>query len=82
MTALDTINSLFLSDGLFSYIGLVIIILLFIVITGIKKEAIALTLPMCGLVALVYLDAGLGWHFLLMILNAVFLLVEVGMSKK
>lgn len=82
MTLATTINELFLTDGVFSYLIVVIIMVLLLAVTGLKRELIVLALPVTVLIGLLYLDAGMGWQFLLMILNSVFLLLEFAAQKR
>lgn len=75
MTLLESLNELLLTDGLFAWIGLIFIFLMLLLVTKVAKYAVAVTLPASVLMSLLYLDAGLGWHFILMNIGAIFLLL-------
>lgn len=77
----EEINGLFLSDGLVSWLGLLILIIILVALVGVKKEYVALSLPILVLMGLLYLDAGLGWHFLISIVSSVFILVGMAVKK-
>lgn len=81
MTLADSVNELFFSDGIFSWIGLIVVVILLLAIVGYKKHLIALALPVTVLIGLLYLGEGLGWHFVISILNSVFLLVEFAAKR-
>lgn len=81
MTLADSINTLFFTDGVFSWVALLIVIVLLLSIVMFKKYLIALALPVTVLVGLLYLSEDLGWHFLIMVLNSVFLLLEYSAKR-
>lgn len=81
MTLLESLNDLLLTDGLFAWIGLIVIFLMLLLVTRAEKYAIAVTLPASVMIGLLYLNAGLGWHFILMDVGAVFLLLTFAASK-
>lgn len=64
----------FLSDSIFGWIGLLVIALLLLITVKIRKEFIALALPVAAIIALLYLDAGLGFHFIIMCFYGCFLM--------
>lgn len=77
----DSVNELFITDGMISWIGLIAVIVVLLAIVGYKRYLIALALPITVIVSLFYLAEGLGWHFVIMILNSVFLLLEFAAKK-
>lgn len=81
MTILDEINSLFLTDGLMSWIGLIFVIMLLLVLVSIKKEYSVVSLPVAVFVGLLYLNEGLGWHFAIMLISVIFMLMSLTFKK-
>ena len=59
--------------GLFSWIILIVLLLLVFVGASIKKPIGVLLVPVCILIGLEYLVNGLGWHGLIMFFSSIFL---------
>lgn len=81
MTLATSINELFLTDGLVSYLGLVILAVILFGIITVKKEFVIIALPIFVLMGLAYLDAGLGWHFIISIVSIILMLVDVAVKR-
>jgi hypothetical protein len=76
VTLVDTINSLFFTDGAFAWLGLIIFLLLLTGLIATKNKIVSvLTVPIAVLLGLYYLNYGLGWHSIIMFITAIGLVI-------
>jgi uncharacterized membrane protein YjjP (DUF1212 family) len=75
------LNTLFLTENIASYIGLLVLVLLIGYIGTKSKLNAAISAPVGLLVGLFYLANGLGWHFLILIFAAVGIMFNFALGK-
>ena len=68
--------------GSFSWFLLVVFIVIVFAATLMRKTLGVLMIPLCVVVALTYLDQGLGWHALFMFLTSVFIVTYIVGKKE
>lgn len=81
-TEFEQLNTLFLTDGMISYIGLILVMTFLVGLVFIRRELAALTVPLAVVIGVTYLNANLGWHFIFMALAACFMVYAFASNKK
>lgn len=77
MTLLDSLNTIFLTENIFSYILLLVIALMVLAI-GIKMKYGSIVAVPIGLLTGVYwLTNGLGWHFIVLLFASIGVMLVV-----
>lgn len=72
MTLLDTLNTLFLTETFFSWLGLLILLAIVGGFAATKNLVLGvLAIPISVFIGLMYLNSGLGWHSLIMFIAAI-----------
>jgi hypothetical protein len=81
LTIVDTLNTVFMTENILSYLVLFIIVALVIGI-GTRGKLIALpSIIVSVLLGLFYLDGGLGWHSIVMFLSSFIVMVYTVKGK-
>jgi hypothetical protein len=81
LSLLDSLNQLFLTENIFSYLLLMIFaLLIFVVGTRVKYGALV-AVPVGLLTGVYWLTNGLGWHFIILLFSSVGVMFLVATGK-
>lgn len=81
---LTSINGLFVTEGIISYLVLLVLVILVLVVAKLGAVAGFIGSAVGLIIGLYYLNLGLGWHFIVMILSSVgvmFMLAKESVKK-